>query len=83
MHCLNKCLGIAAVCVVLSACGDAGPAQGSLETASRSLRPADAALAETYDRSCRSCHTIAATGAPLTGDQAAWASRLDKGFPLV
>jgi cytochrome c5 len=65
----------------LSGCGEPGSgSQAALEAASRSLSPADTALAETYNRSCRSCHTIAATGAPLTGDRAAWSQRLDKGM---
>ena len=57
-----------------------GGGTASLETASRALQPADSALAETYNRSCRSCHTVAATGAPLTGDAKAWAERYEKGM---
>ena len=81
MRLLLKILTPLALSVLLAGCGGKGPGdQGALETASRSLRPADAALASIYDRSCRSCHTIAATGAPLTGDRAAWSERLDKGM---
>lgn len=70
---------VAAGC--LTACGDAGQQdKTALEAASRTLSPADGDLAAVYDRSCRSCHTIAATAAPLTGDTAAWAERLDKGM---
>ncbi len=65
----------------VTGCGDTAPGnQAALETASRTLSPQDGSLADIYDRSCRSCHTIAATGAPLTGDGAAWATRLDKGM---
>ena len=65
----------------MAGCGDTAPGnQAALETASRTLSPQDGTLAEIYDRSCRSCHTIAATGAPLTGDVAAWKTRLDKGM---
>lgn len=36
-------------------------------------------LAEVYDRSCRGCHAVRETGAPLTGHAAAWAPRLARG----
>ena len=67
---------------LLAACqGESGGSgAANLEAASRSLVPTDAALAETYNRSCRSCHTVAATGAPLTGDADAWAQRYEKGM---
>jgi cytochrome c5 len=45
------------------------------------LRPADERLAALYDHSCRACHANAQANAPLTGDQAAWLSRLKKGMP--
>ena len=66
---------------VLVGCG--GPEQGdtaALEKAARSLVPKNGELAEVYNRSCRSCHTVAATGSPLTGDTAAWAPRMAKGM---
>lgn len=53
------------------------------EATSRELRPADAQIAKIYDRSCRNCHTIAATGAPLTGDSAEWSVRLEKGVSTL
>jgi cytochrome c5 len=45
------------------------------------LRPADERLAALYDHSCRACHANAQANAPLTGDRAAWLSRLKKGRP--
>jgi len=67
-----------------AACGDSNSrAAQQLEAASRQQVPADAELAAIYLRSCRSCHTIAATGAPLTGDAAGWAPRLDKGMDVL
>lgn len=70
--------------ILLSACSDpSGTASDVDEAASRAMNPADSALASTYDRSCRSCHTVAATGAPLTGDKSAWAERLDKGMHIL
>jgi cytochrome c5 len=65
-------------------CGDTGPGdEAVLESASRTLSPSDAGLADIYDRSCRSCHTVAATGAPLTGDAASWAIRMEKGMSTL
>ncbi|MEH6588050.1 MAG: c-type cytochrome [Halioglobus sp.] len=66
------------VCL-LSACEGDGSSSGD-QAASRALQPADPALAAIYNRSCRSCHTVAGTGSPLTGDTAAWAPRMDKGI---
>ena len=77
-------LALALAAVLLSGCGDpSGPETGISQADSTALRPADAELAGIYDRSCRSCHTIAATGAPLTGDVAAWQPRLDKGMDML
>lgn len=71
----------------LGACGErtssGADGQGGLEEASRALVPADTQLAELYNRSCRSCHTVAATGAPLTGDVPAWDTRLEKGADVL
>jgi len=74
----------ACLAMLLAACGgDTGPAHATPEAASRALQPDDAQLAELYNRSCRSCHTVAATGAPLTGDASAWQPRLDKGMATL
>ena len=74
-------LALSLYAILLSACSDpSGTASDVDEAASRAMNPADSALASTYDRSCRSCHTVAATGAPLTGDAAAWAERMNKGM---
>ena len=68
----------------LAACGDPDSlAAPGMEAASRQLVPADEELAAIYQRSCRSCHTIAATGAPLTGDRAAWEPRMARGMPAM
>ena len=80
-----KFAAVPLLALLLVACQGEGGGGGtaSLETASRSLQPADSALAETYNRSCRSCHTVAATGAPLTGDANAWAERYEKGMSTL
>ena len=69
--------------LTIAACGGgsgSGAEPAITEAASAALVPADDALKEVYLRSCRSCHTIAGTGAPLTGDTAAWAERMEKGM---
>jgi cytochrome c5 len=78
---IRALLGSIALLVILTACGEsAGPQAGITESASRQLTPQDSQLAAIYERSCRSCHTVAATGAPLTGDAAAWGERMHKGM---
>ena len=39
--------------------------------------PTNENLAEKYDRSCRSCHSLVDAAAPLTGHNVAWKIRLD------
>lgn len=72
----------------LAGCGEpaatgSGGGAPLLEVASRALVPANAEIAAIYNRSCRSCHTVAATGAPLTGDVAGWAPRMEKGMDAL
>ena len=78
-----KAIPVAVLAACLAACGDEQGSAGGNEASSRQWAPEDAALAEVYNRSCRSCHTIAATGAPLTGDNAAWAPRMNKGINVL
>ena len=73
----------ALILTILSACGEGPQGAPPAEAASRSLQPADPELAQVYQRSCASCHTVAATGAPLTGDVSAWAPRMDKGMDTL
>ncbi|QFU75647.1 cytochrome c5 family protein [Halioglobus maricola] len=74
-------LAAVALTLVLAACAqEQDSTTAANEVASRDLQPADAQLAEIYNRSCRSCHTVAATGSPLTGDTAAWQPRMGKGM---
>ena len=69
--------------LLLTACGGEPAGTAYSEQQSRALQPADSDLAEIYNRSCKSCHTIAATGAPLTGDTAAWAAVMEQGMDTV
>lgn len=75
---------VAIVVITLTGCGGGpggagGNSTAASEIASRELTPSDPAVAAIYNRSCRNCHTIAATGAPLTGDSMTWAKRMSKG----
>lgn len=64
----------------LAGCGDSSStARPHIVAESVKRVPQDPDIAAIYQRSCRSCHTVAATGAPLTGDTAAWAPRMEKG----
>lgn len=65
--------------MLLVGCGEDAPAQAN---AAQSV-PADAALAQLYGASCKQCHANPAAGAPLTGDSAAWAPRLEKGMDTL
>lgn len=70
--------------VVLSGCGrPASYSSPEIEAASRQLQPQDPAIAAIYARSCSNCHTVAATGAPLTGDATAWTPRMAKGMDAM
>jgi cytochrome c5 len=62
-----------------SAPSPAEAAQAAVRAAT--LRPADERLAALYDHSCRACHANAQANAPLSGDRAAWRSRVKKGTP--
>ena len=76
---LSKALFVSLISLGLLTACDSGPSQAEILAASKTLQPQDAQLNEIYQRTCKNCHTLADTGAPLTGDVNAWAQRLDKG----
>lgn len=78
-----KRTAIAAV-LMLAACSPS-PVKSPAEAAAHAeaLTPGDARLADLYAQSCRTCHTVVDTGAPLAGDRAAWAPRWKKGLPAL
>ena len=83
---VNRILVVAGLSVLLVACGGDKPSeqdQGALAAQAQTLTPADEALASVYDRSCKACHAVAGTGAPLTGDTAGWEPRMDQGMDLL
>ncbi len=70
--------------VALSACGGSTGTPAArpspiTEAQSAAMQPASQHLAQLYETSCKACHTVRDTGAPLTGDRAAWDPRWAKG----
>lgn len=63
----------------LASCGTEPAAQPLTPEQSAALSPDDARLAGLYRQSCKSCHTVRDTGAPLTGDRTLWDPRWAKG----
>lgn len=59
--------------LALAACGEAP--QPLTEEQSAALKPADARLAALYEGSCKSCHTVQDSLAPLAGDRTRWDPR--------
>lgn len=68
-----------AVLAVLAACQKEAPPQPLTPAESARLKPADTKLASLYEQSCKSCHTVSDTGAPLAGDRTKWDPRWAKG----
>lgn len=64
----------------LCACSEPAP---PAPAASAAAAPADPAIARLYAQTCQSCHGTPGTGAPLTGDTAAWAPRLAQGMDTL
>lgn len=73
------------IALLLGGCGDSnsGKPSAQVQAAAQELMPADAALSDIYKRSCKSCHGTGMAAAPLTGDTAAWAPRLEKGMDVL
>lgn len=72
---------IVAVCAGLLLCGCGKNAPTPEEMAR--LEPGDAALAPLYDHSCKACHAVTGSGAPLVHDHSAWDARWQKGLPIL
>ena len=66
--------------LALSACGQAEPPPQPLtEQQSAALSPRDPRLAQLYAGSCKACHTVKDSLAPLTGDRTLWDPRWARG----
>jgi cytochrome c5 len=47
------------------------------------LKPYDPRVAELYEHSCKACHAVAGSGAPLVHDHAAWDPRWAEGEDVL
>ena len=65
--------------LLLAGCGQSKPTPEELA----SLKPANPALAQLYDHSCKACHAVEGSGAPLVHDHDAWDPRWQKGLPTL
>lgn len=75
---MRRVVLLLAVLGLLTACDN--PSKPPPErTAATTAMPADPALAQVYDTSCKLCHANPAAGAPLAGDKAAWSPRVAQG----
>lgn len=85
---MTKTLVMAGLLCLVTACGDKAPEvtpeeRNAIVAEAEELMPADPELAEIYEYSCYSCHANPQTGAPLSGDVAAWEPRLAKGMDVL
>ena len=71
-------LFVSAAILALAACSEAPP-QPLTAQQSAALSPADPRLAQLYAGSCKACHTVKDSLAPLTGDRTLWDSRWARG----
>lgn len=68
------------VALLLAACSGAKPPPGPLTPEqSAALAPRDPRLAQLYAGSCKTCHTVKDSQAPLAGDRTQWDPRWAKG----
>jgi cytochrome c5 len=74
-------LAIALALLALAGCGREDPAV--VEARAQKMQPASAPLAEIWQRSCRNCHIVRDSGAPMAGDAAAWQPRLAQGLETL
>jgi cytochrome c5 len=64
--------------LALAACGSGEAPQSAAAPAAPAAAAAPAVL-NTYEHTCRNCHSVPASGAPQLADAKAWAPRLAQG----
>jgi cytochrome c5 len=68
-------MGLLAVGLSTGCDANRAASAGAVAVTSATLaRPADAKLAEQYERSCATCHATPGSGAPLRADRKAWSA---------
>ena len=70
---------LAVLSLFMLGCDD-GPDEKTLLLNAQNTIPEDAHIAAIYQRSCRVCHAVDESTAPLTGDKKAWQPRVAKGM---
>lgn len=82
---MGRLVFLIALAALSFGCSPAEPpaTTGDALARAQGMAPADARLAGLYAQSCKACHTIPTSGAPLTGDRTAWAARWAKGMPAL
>ena len=78
MRSLAALVLVAGLSASLAACSKPIPPAPTPEQA-LALAPADGHLASLYGESCKACHAIPGTGAPLVHDRQAWDPRWQQG----
>ncbi|MFT6122977.1 MAG: cytochrome c5 [Oleiphilaceae bacterium] len=68
-----------ALSMFISACSP----QADINKKRAKIVPISAELRAIYQRSCKNCHEVKATGAPLSGDKKRWNTILGKGMAIV
>lgn len=68
-----------ALALLLAGCSPPPPTPEQAQA----LKPADPRLAALYEGSCKACHAIPASGAPLVQDRTAWDLRWKQGMPVL
>jgi len=76
MQYVRATFALAAFVILAAACGEGQQGARALtEAESAALAPAHPRLAELYETSCKACHTVRASLAPLAGDRTQWDAR--------
>jgi cytochrome c5 len=68
---------------LISACGDHGTGRESAAAPPAATAALSPELQAVYDRSCKNCHAVPASGAPQSGDAPAWAPRIAQGADIL
>ena len=77
-------IALAILAMPLAACGSGeAPPKPLSEAESAMLSPSDPKLAELYAGSCKACHTVKDSLAPLTGDRSVWDTRWAQGEDVL
>jgi len=69
--------------VLISACGDHGTGRESAAAPPAATVALSPELQAVYDRSCKNCHAVPASGAPQAGDAQAWTPRIAQGADIL